>query len=60
MEELYKKNTSVGPPNQYYELATECLICGESVPVFSIHAAPKVCEKCKAVVLKLREQDKSK
>ena len=59
MEEWYKKTTAV-EPNQYCELATECLICGESVPVYSIHAAPKICEKCKAVVLKLREQDKSK
>ncbi len=38
-------------------LATYCLICGESVPVYSIHDAPKICDKCKAVVMRLREQE---
>jgi uncharacterized protein (DUF983 family) len=34
-----------------------CLICGEGVPVFGSYYAPKVCEKCKAAVMKVREQD---
>ena len=38
------------------EIETPCLICGEGVPVF-FGAYPKICEKCKAAVMKVREQD---
>jgi len=38
-------------------IKTPCLICGEGVPVFGSCYAPKICEKCKAAVMKVREQD---
>lgn len=37
-------------------LATHCLICGESVPASSINYVPKVCDKCKAAVMKIRKE----
>lgn len=40
-----------------YNIETPCLICGEGVPVFGNIYAPKICEKCKAAVMKVREQD---
>ena len=39
------------------ELETPCLICGEGVPTSHYGYAPKICEKCKAAVMKVREQD---
>ena len=39
-----------------YELETPCLICGEGVPIWVTDTRPKICEKCKAAVLKMREQ----
>ena len=42
------------------EIGTPCLICGESVPVFGGHYAPKICEKCKAAVMKVRAEDGKK
>ena len=56
MEEWYEKVVAV-ETKKYSGLATYCLICEESVAVYSIHDAPKICDKCKAVVLKLREQE---
>ena len=41
----------------HYEVETPCLICGEVVPTFRYCYAPKICEKCKAAVMKVREQD---
>jgi hypothetical protein len=38
-------------------IETPCLICGEGVPVFGSYYTPKICEKCKAAVMKVREQD---
>lgn len=38
-------------------IETPCLICGESVLVFGGIYAPKICEKCKAAVMKVRVQD---
>lgn len=34
-----------------------CLICGEGVPVAHYTQGPRICEKCKAAVMKVREQD---
>lgn len=39
------------------EIGTPCLICGEGIPVFGSYYVPKICEKCKAAVMKVREQD---
>lgn len=39
------------------EIVTPCLICGEGIPVFGSFYVPKICEKCKAAVMKVREQD---
>jgi hypothetical protein len=40
-------------------LATRCLICGEFVEIESVHEAPKVCDKCKAAVMKMRSSMES-
>lgn len=39
-------------------LASKCLICGENVPVYSIHDAPKICDSCKDAVMWAREKMK--
>ena len=39
------------------EIGTPCLICGDAVPVFGIGYTPQICEKCKAAVMKVRNQD---
>lgn len=39
------------------EIGTPCLICEEHVPVFGIRHTPKICEKCKAAVMKVRAED---
>lgn len=41
---------------QAVEIETPCLICGEGVPVFDFGNAPKICEKCKAAVMKVRAE----
>ena len=38
--------------------ATPCLICGEDVPVMHLHDTPKICDKCKDAVMKLRKEGK--
>ena len=37
-------------------LATSCLICGESVPISHSKDSPKICDKCKKAVMKMRER----
>ena len=37
-------------------LATSCLICGESVPISHSKDYPKICDKCKKAVMKMRER----
>lgn len=37
-----------------YEIATPCLICGDSVPIEHYSKAPKICDKCKEAVLLIR------
>lgn len=37
-------------------LATSCLICGESVPISHINDSPKICDECKKAVMKMRER----
>lgn len=37
-------------------LATSCLICGESVPISHAKDYPKICDKCKKAVMKMRER----
>lgn len=39
------------------ECATPCLICDEAIPVPFGHHYPQICGKCKAAVMKVREQD---
>lgn len=36
-------------------LGTPCMVCGESVPIFNPREAPKICDKCKAAIMKMRE-----
>lgn len=53
-------NRSAEDGNELYavtaiEIQTVCLICGEGVPVFGGIYTPKICEKCKAAVMKVRE-----
>ena len=61
MKIAFKETT--GPDKSY--LGTSCIICGESVPltqddILSLehghHIHSKVCDKCKAAVLRMREQ----
>ena len=40
-----------------FEYGTNCLICGETVLIEHIRDVPKICAKCKAAVMKVREQD---
>ena len=56
MEDWWK-HIETREPNPIDALATKCLICGADTPVYSIHDGPKICDKCKAVVMKLREQE---
>lgn len=37
-------------------LATSCLICGESVPISHAKDSPKICDECKKAVMKMRER----
>lgn len=37
-------------------LATSCLICGESVPISHAKDFPKICDECKKAVMKMRER----
>ena len=37
-------------------LAVKCLICGESIPTGSLRETVKICDKCKAAVMKVREE----
>ena len=52
-----EKNTTIRIDAFQAEIETPCLICGEGVPVFGSCYVPKICEKCKAAVMKVREQD---
>lgn len=36
------------------DVETPCLICGEGIPSFGFCYEPKICEKCKAAVMKVR------
>ena len=51
------KTITVKVPN--LDIRTPCLICGEGVPVFSYEISPKICEKCKVAVMKVRNEDGS-
>lgn len=51
--------------SQKISFGVPCIICGESVKLSEMEMALresvyKVCDKCKAVVLKLREQEEQK
>ena len=35
-------------------ISTNCLVCGEPVPMERIGDAPKICDRCKNVILKNR------
>lgn len=35
-------------------ISTNCLVCGEPVPMERIGDTPKICDRCKAVILKNR------
>lgn len=38
------------------KIATACLICGGAVPVWFHCDTPKICDKCKAAVMKVRAE----
>lgn len=39
------------------QYTTSCLICGEAIPIWDFGGSPiKICEECKAAVMKMREQ----
>lgn len=37
-------------------ISTLCLICNAPVPVYDFQHSPKICDKCKAAVLKIRDE----
>lgn len=37
-------------------IAKPCLICGDTIGVKSVYAADVICDKCKAAVMKVREE----
>ena len=39
------------------QIETPCIICGEGIPSVGDWRTPKVCCKCKAAVMKMREED---
>ena len=55
--EFDSKLISKGTISERNEIGTPCLICGESVLVGWYDFQPKICEKCKAAVMKMRDQD---
>lgn len=40
-------------------LAVACLICGDFVEIKSVYEAAKVCDKCRAAVMKMRSSMES-
>ena len=34
---------------------TSCLVCGAFVPMRYVNDSPKICDKCKEAILKMRE-----
>ena len=46
------------PKNDYQDVqwCTRCLVCDESIPVYSpFEREYKICDKCKRAILKMRE-----
>lgn len=42
--------------NEISRWCTECLVCGEGVPIYSpFSSGYKICDKCKRAILKMRE-----
>lgn len=37
-------------------ICTACLVCGEDVPIFDYQSGLKICDKCKAAIMAMREQ----
>lgn len=37
------------------KIATKCMICGESVPVYDPHDAKRICDNCRNAVMRMRE-----
>lgn len=38
-------------------ISVDCLICGEPIPMGYIGDSPQICDKCKAAVMKIRNQE---
>ena len=51
--EYYSNNFS---SSSECSIGTLCLVCGESVPIFDYKDVPKICDKCKAAIMAMREQ----
>lgn len=51
----YSKHIKTKEPS-IIETAVPCLICGEDIISTGISYAPKVCDKCKAAVMKVRKE----
>lgn len=54
MEEF--KSLFEGVNNKGFVLATDCIVCGEAVPITDAYNVPRMCEKCKAAVMAMRKQ----
>lgn len=53
MEEIEVREKMINPLGG---IATNCLICGEGVAMKNINDTPKICDKCKAAVMKVRKE----
>jgi len=42
--------------NYTSSIGTHCLVCGDTVPIYHPGQAPKICDKCKAAVMHVRDQ----
>ena len=51
--EYYSKNSDIIAKSS---IGTPCLICGETVVIQYYCDVPKICDKCKAAVMVMREQ----
>ena len=51
--EYYSKNFgTIAEPS----IGTACLVCGEGVPILGYQSGIKICDKCKAAIMAMREQ----
>ena len=56
-EKPMDENTfTIIPTENMYGIGTSCLVCGELVTISHINDVPKICDKCKQAIMKMREE----